>query len=670
MKKNRCIVRAVLFAAAAIAISCLSPSPSLADALTDLYGAQYDKAQVLSAGEDPAVIETQDLLSSDDDEATDQDDNSGIALYAASPRARSISPRSIPSEMLYFCSWESGQDYDHGLSWGDGYHALGYFQFDNRYDLGSFLQAAYYYNPSKYSCLAIIGSRYSWDVSGATRSGSSFTQLGNDLNSVWHACYKADPTEFSQLQNDWAYTQYYDGVTGIRGSLQAFGINIDNRSDSVKSLVWGMANLFGQGGGRSYVQSGLYYGANWFIKNSGVNGAMDDEQFVTTLCDYVINNVARRYPGQPEYWNGWQNRYRDEKAHYLSVMKKWVYENGLWYWQTISDGTRSKGWAYINGTWYYLDPTTGAMQTGWVKIGDSWYWMDASGAMRTGWLLLSGTWYWFDASGAMATGWKSFSGTWYWFDTSSGAMAASRTPTGNLWSDFTNSGIWTGYASGWDLRDGSWYWLENGTRATNWRYIGGRWYWFDPSTSRAAQNTTARIGGYSYAFDSSCGMGANGWVLANGTWYWANPGGNLVSGWIRTGGAWYWLNPSSCAMQTGWAHVGSSRFHLSASGSMDSGWLYEGGNWYWLDSANGDMRTGWQCVSGTWYYMDSSTGVMKTGWTLIGDDWYFMNASGAMQSSCWIGNYYLSSSGVMATSQWVGPYYVNENGCWVPGAKK
>lgn len=359
-EKDRCIVRAVLFAAAAIAISCLSPSPSLADALTDLYGAQYDKAQVLSAGEDPAVIETQDLLSSDDDEATDQDDNSGIALYAASPRARSISPRSIPSEMLYFCSWESGQDYDHGLSWGDGYHALGYFQFDNRYDLGSFLQASYYYNPSKYSCLAIIGSRYSWDVSGATRSGSSFTQLGNDLNSVWHACYKADPTEFSQLQNDWAYTQYYDGVTGIRGSLQAFGINIDNRSDSVKSLVWGMANLFGQGGGRSYVQSGLYYGANWFIKNSGVNGAMDDEQFVTTLCDYVINNVARRYPGQPEYWNGWQNRYRDEKAHYLSVMKKWVYENGLWYWQTISDGTRSKGWAYINGTWYYLDPTTGA----------------------------------------------------------------------------------------------------------------------------------------------------------------------------------------------------------------------------------------------------------------------------------------------------------------------
>ena len=444
---------AVVIAALAVCFGCLfCPTPSWADTLSELYGNQFDRAQVLSAGENPDEPEAQDQAESN---SADQNEDNGIALFAASPRARSISPRSIPSEMLYFCKWESGQNYDQGLSWGDGYHALGYFQFDNRYDLGSFLQAVYYYNPSKYSCLAIIGSRYSWDVNDATRSNGAFTQLGNDLNSVWHACYKADPTEFSQLQNDWAYTQYYDGVTGIRGSMQAFGINIDNRSDSVKSLVWGMANLFGQGGGRSYAQSGLYYGVNWFIKNSEINGAMDDEQLVTTLCDFVVNNVARRYPGQPEYWNGWQNRYRDEKTHYLSVMKKWVYENGNWYWQTISDGTRSKGWAYINGTWYYLDPTTGAMQTGWVKIGETWYWMDASGAMKSGWLLLSGTWYWLDSSGAMATGWKELSGTWYWFDATSGAMASSRALTGNLWSDFTNSGIWTGYASGWDLRDGS-----------------------------------------------------------------------------------------------------------------------------------------------------------------------------------------------------------------------
>ena len=658
----------VAIAALAVLLGCsFCPTPSWADTLSELYGNQYDRAQVLSVGENPDEPEAQDQAESNN---AKQNEGNGIALFAASPRARSISPRSIPTEMLYFCKWESGQDYDHGLSWGDGYHALGYFQFDNRYDLGSFLQAVYYYNPSKYSCLAIIGSRYSWDVSGATRSGSSFTQLGNDLNSVWHACYKADPTEFSQLQNDWAYTQYYDGVTGIRGSMQAFGINIDNRSDSVKSLVWGMANLFGQGGGRSYVQSGLYYGANWFIKNSGINGVMDDEQLVTTLCDFVVNNVARRYPGQPEYWNGWQNRYRDEKTHYLSVMKKWVYENGNWYWQAVSNGERSKGWAYIDGTWYYLDPTTGAMQTGWVNVDGSWYWMNQNGSMQTGWLKLDSGTYWLNSSGAMTTGWNIISGSWYWFDSLSGAMATSRTLISGQWSDFTSSGIWTGYSSGWDNRDGAWYWLDNGTRAVDWQHIGSWWYWFDPSTGKAAQNEILHIGSYSYAFNSGCGMCSNGWTLLDGTWYWTTRDGNLVSSWIRVGGSWYWLDTANYAMRVGWARIGNDLYHLSSSGAMDTGWLYTNGSWYWFDPTAGNMRTGWQLIGSTWYYLDTNTGAMETGWVPIGDEWYYMNSSGAMQYSCWVGSYYLTSSGAMAKSQWIGPYYVDESGRWIPNKER
>lgn len=649
-------------------LGCLfCPTPSWADTLSELYGNQFDRAQVLSAGENPDEAESQAQAESDD---AGQNEDNGIAPFAASPRARSISPRSIPSEMLYFCKWESGQNYDQGLSRGDGYHALGYFQFDNRYDLGSFLQSVYYYNPSKYSCLAIIGSRYSWDVSDATRSNGTFTQLGNDLNSVWHACYKADPTEFSQLQNDWAYTQYYDGVTGIRGSMQAFGINIDNRSDSVKSLVWGMANLFGQGGGRSYVQSGLYYGANWFIKNSGINGAMDDEQLVTTLCDFVVSNVARRYPGQPEYWNGWQNRYRDEKAHYLSVMKKWVYENGNWYWQAVSNGERSKGWAYIDGTWYYLDPTTGAMQTGWVNVDGSWYWMNQNGAMQTGWLKLGSGTYWLSSSGAMATGWNIISGSWYWFDSSSGAMTTSRTLISGQWSDFTSSGTWTGYSSGWDNRDGAWYWLDNGTRAVDWQHIGSWWYWFDPSTGKAAQNEILHIGSYSYAFNSGCGMCSNGWALLDGTWYWTTRDGNLVSGWIRVGGSWYWLDTANYAMRVGWARIGSDLYHLSSSGAMDTGWLYTNGSWYWFDPTIGSMRTGWQLIGSTWYYLDTNTGTMETGWVPIGDEWYYMNSSGAMQYSCWIGNYYLTSDGSMARNQWIGPYYFDESGRWIPNKER
>ena len=249
-------------------------------------------------------------------------DTNEIEAYA---NGSNLQPMSFSSEMLYFCKYESSCNYDQGLSSGDGYHAMGYFQFDNRHGLGSFLKAVYNYNPSTYSALKVIGDRYGWNVTGATRSNGAFTQLGNDLNTAWHAAYKANPTEFSNLQNGWAYIDSYNGSLGARGCLKAFGINLDNRPDCIKGLCWGMVNLFGAGGGASYINNGNYYGANWFFKNSGINDSMSDEVFVTTLCDYVVNNVAKRYPKQSIYWTGWQNRYKSEKADCLRYIRSNIY---------------------------------------------------------------------------------------------------------------------------------------------------------------------------------------------------------------------------------------------------------------------------------------------------------------------------------------------------------
>lgn len=246
-------------------------------------------------------------------------DTNEIEAYA---NGSNLQPMSFSSEMLYFCKYESSCNYDQGLSSGDGYHAMGYFQFDNRYGLGSFLKAVYNYSPSTYSALKVIGDRYGWNVTGTTRSNGAFTQLGNDLNTAWHAAYKANPTEFSNLQNGWAYIDSYNGSLGARSCLNAFGINLDNRPDCIKGLCWGMVNLFGPGGGASYINSGTYYGANWFFKNSGINDSMSDEAFVTTLCDYVVNNVAKRYPKQSIYWTGWQNRYKSEKADCLRYISE------------------------------------------------------------------------------------------------------------------------------------------------------------------------------------------------------------------------------------------------------------------------------------------------------------------------------------------------------------
>ena len=249
-------------------------------------------------------------------------DTNEIEAYAD---GSNLQPMSFSSEMLYFCKYESSCNYDQGLSSGDGYHAMGYFQFDNRYGLGSFLKAVYNYNPSTYSALKVIGDRYGWDVTGATRSNGAFTRLGSDLNTAWHAAYKANPTEFSNLQNGWAYIDSYNGSLGARGCLKAFGINLDNRPDCIKGLCWGMVNLFGSGGGASYINNGKYYGANWFFKNSGINDSMSDEAFVTTLCDYVVNNVAKRYPEKSIYWTGWKNRYKSEKADCLNYLQANVY---------------------------------------------------------------------------------------------------------------------------------------------------------------------------------------------------------------------------------------------------------------------------------------------------------------------------------------------------------
>ncbi len=607
MKTKAANCQARLITLFSIALFLASPATARADTLSDLYGTTYDRSEVIVAGEADDSESEPDTTSIGGVQPYSMDGGSEIATY--STQAQSVSPRYVSSEMLYFCKWESGQNYDQGLSWGDGYHAMGYFQFDNRYDLGSFLKAVYAYNPSKYSSLAPIGSRYGWNVKGATRSDNSFTQLGNDLNQAWHGAYAADPNEFSALQNDWAYTQYYDGSVGIRGSLRAMGIEIDNRADSVKSLVWGMANLFGQGGGSSYVTSGLYYGANWFIKNSGVNSSMDDATFVSTLCDYVINNVARRYSSQPEYWQGWQNRYRDEKSHYLSVLQRWVYEDGSWYLENASTGARIKGWQQVGGTWY-------------------------------------------------------------WLDLSSGVMATSRTLCGDLWNDFASGGAWQGYANGWDLRDGSWYWLENGSRASGWRQVGTGWYWLSPNDNKAACNTVLTIGSKTYVFDSRCKMGQDGWCRTAENWYLLDSSGAMRKGWQQVGGTWYWLDLSSGVMATSRTLCGDLWNDFASGGAWQgyaNGWDLRDGSWYWLE--NGSRASGWRYIhNSTWYYLDPSTRVMQTRWQYINGTWYCMDENGAMLRSRWKGNYYLLDSGAMARNQWIGPYYVDDKGCWDPNA--
>lgn len=245
-------------------------------------------------------------------------------------RSVGLQPREISEDMLYFGAFEGGA-YDRTFSHGDGYHAMGYYQFDHRYGLKNFLLACYEYNPAKYAMFAQFASisDAQFKAENAIRNNGAFTALGTSLNNAWKAAYAADSYEFSRLQDDWAYTSYY---LPAERYLASRGIDISDRSDAVKGLCWGLSNLFGQSGWRKFVGgvsdgydwNGVYHylseGYQW--PGCGLSDDMTDREFVTTLCNYVVDNVAVFYKAQPQYHQGWQNRYKKELNQCLAIIDR------------------------------------------------------------------------------------------------------------------------------------------------------------------------------------------------------------------------------------------------------------------------------------------------------------------------------------------------------------
>lgn len=265
------------------------------------------------------------------DKADFYSDGAGAALarsMAAPLSLSSFGPRTLSDNMKYFAQYESNQNYDQGLSWGDGYHAMGYYQFDNRYSLKGFLVACYNYDPVRYSMFGwvantdISGDLYDWNA-------GELTEVGKLLNDSWHTAYANNPTEFAGLQDSYAYENYYIPAENY---LMSRGIDISNRSDSLKGLCWGLANLFGTSGWHKFVGGwsdgyvdGTYY--DWYdYPGAGLTNDMTDEEFVTALCDYVVAHVGEFYQGQPQYHEGWENRYKAEKELCLALLDKPVEE--------------------------------------------------------------------------------------------------------------------------------------------------------------------------------------------------------------------------------------------------------------------------------------------------------------------------------------------------------
>ncbi len=247
-----------------------------------------------------------------------------VEATLASTRASGL-VTGLSDEFKYFAQYESSCNYDQGFSWGDGYHAVGYYQFDNRYTLQPFLQYCYAYNPGKYAMFAFADDP-AVDFSSSAMydyEQDKLTPLGQQIEDAWHAAYQADQQEFAALQDTYAYDNYYMVAENY---LASQGIDISDRADCVRGLCWGVCNLFGSGGWRQFV-GGTFNGEHH--EGCGLSDDMSDTEFVVALTQYIVDHVAEFYPSQPQYHEGWQNRYRNEQAECLSYLPDLV--AGAWY---------------------------------------------------------------------------------------------------------------------------------------------------------------------------------------------------------------------------------------------------------------------------------------------------------------------------------------------------
>lgn len=230
----------------------------------------------------------------------------------------------ISDEMKYFTKYESHGDYDLGFSPGDGYNAVGYYQFDRRWSLIPFMRYCVSYDAAKYSMFDAVIARADEVSDGgvAMYENGELTEIGMLVENAWHAAYETDPEEFSLLQDNYSYNSYF--VPSANYLKSEYGFSFEGRADCVSGLVWSMTNLCGASGVRDFF--------DW----ASLSNDMTDREVVNALCDAFVTHVADKYPSQPQYHQGWIRRYESERADCLAMLPRFSdVTEGAWYYDTV-----------------------------------------------------------------------------------------------------------------------------------------------------------------------------------------------------------------------------------------------------------------------------------------------------------------------------------------------
>lgn len=238
-------------------------------------------------------------------------------FYEAAPLASALSAASTAraavtgatDEMKYFTLYESGQNYDQGFSKWDGYHAMGYYQFDRRYSLVSLMRSCYECDPVTFAMFKPLIDRAAELSSASTvifdTSAGRLTEIGQLAEDAWHAAYAADPATFAALQDAYAISNYYQPTE--RWLKSELGIDMSGRADCVKGLVWSLTNLFGTSGVQKYLGA------------ANLTNEMSDREFVNAIVDSLPSSLAKYNPNT-KYHQSWINRYEKERATCLSYI--------------------------------------------------------------------------------------------------------------------------------------------------------------------------------------------------------------------------------------------------------------------------------------------------------------------------------------------------------------
>ncbi len=300
-----------LGAASAPAAAFAQPADQAADSAAE--GAAATDGGVAAAGTssdapDGASAEAAVPAEVDRLEAYQGTVGSSIAAAISPLSAARATLQPVSDEMKYFTLYESGKNYDQGFSYGDGYNALGYYQFDRRHSLVSFMRYCVGYDPSTFSMFNAVLER-AYELSDARVSmydaaTGRLTDIGELADSAWHAAYAANPTLFAALQDEYAISNYYRPTESW---LASRGISMEGRADCVKGLVWSLTNLFGVGG------------VHYILGPVNLTNDMTDREMVNAIVDAFPQALADYLPDTP-YYQSYVNRYEKERATCLAYI--------------------------------------------------------------------------------------------------------------------------------------------------------------------------------------------------------------------------------------------------------------------------------------------------------------------------------------------------------------